>query len=161
FLRPTDGGEAIRVGDGEALEISADGKRALINTSKSPLTFALVPTGAGSAQTLSLPGREIRAVHFLPASDELLFATPTAGGPLESLAAKPGAPGGGHLSTGDLWLGPISPDGKCAVIESQEGGAQLLDLDGSGARRPLSGFDGDLDLPLGFSRDGKALFLER
>jgi hypothetical protein len=58
FIRPTDGGPAIRLGDGIATDVSSDGKWVLTVTATSPPGLALLPTGVGTAKTIPTPGLE-------------------------------------------------------------------------------------------------------
>ena len=56
FIRPTEGGPAIRLGDGIATDLSPDGKWVLTLAPTSPPGLVLLPTGAGPAKSIRPPG---------------------------------------------------------------------------------------------------------
>jgi Tol biopolymer transport system component len=171
FIWKVGATEAIRLGDGSALSLSPDGKWVLSVTGR-PKRLVLLPTGAGVARPIDLPGLTIsrREIPFagknvfsgriLPDGRTLLIA-----------ASEPDKPTG-------LWILPVeggkprlvspeeapgglaaSPDGKRLALHMGGGQGFILPLDG-GPRAPLQGLEpGDrLDQ---WSGDGRYLYVSR
>ncbi len=61
YVRKTDGSPAIRLGDGDPLGFSPDGRWLVANLPATTDTLALLPLGAGETRTL-----KSEKVHFLP-----------------------------------------------------------------------------------------------
>lgn len=159
FLRPTDGGDAVPLGNGSGLELSRDGKWVLALAAHSSGKYVLLPTGAGSEQAISCPGLDYIYAELFPSGRALLVRGRLQGGAPEVFRQAIGSKQVQILSKDDLRLGPISPDGRYAMVR---GGAtwRLLALDGSGKERPLAGL-GPGDGPLRFDRDGRSLYVAR
>ncbi len=66
FIRSTDGGPAIRLGDGIATDLSSDGKWVLTLAPTSPTGVVLLPTGAGPAKSIPTPGLNPVLAFILP-----------------------------------------------------------------------------------------------
>jgi hypothetical protein len=162
FLRKSDKSPVVRLGEGNALSLSPDGKWALsiIPSPNSPLM--LLPTGTGEHRQIAHAGiNSEQGATWLPDSKSVLFAGSEPGHDirvyLQSLdGAKPRAitPEGvtvalpGFVVTNDgKWMAAIGPDRKCA----------LFPVDG-GAPRVLSGVATG-EFPLRFSPDDKFLYL--
>ena len=64
YLRGTDGSPAVRLGDGQALALSPDGRWAVVQTASTHLD--LIPTGAGSSRRLEPPGLTLLGARWLP-----------------------------------------------------------------------------------------------
>ena len=56
YLRPIDGGAAVRLGEGEGTGLTPDGKWALTMRTGKPLSVFLLPTGPGSPRPVPLEG---------------------------------------------------------------------------------------------------------
>ena len=86
YVRGTDGSPAVRLGEGQSMTLSPDGKWALALLDK--LTnphYLLYPTGAGQPRPLALGGLVPRGARFFPDSRRLLVVSGAAGrGPLRS-----------------------------------------------------------------------------
>jgi eukaryotic-like serine/threonine-protein kinase len=67
FIRGTDGSPAVRLGEGQGLSLSPDGKRvlALVHPTGDQ-GLVVYPTGPGEAKRLSLPGLLVRSAVWLP-----------------------------------------------------------------------------------------------
>jgi WD40 repeat protein len=160
-LRGMDGSEPIRLGGGEAEDLSPDGKWALVSRFWThPPELVLFPSGAGEPQVLPPTGLEnIFNARYFPSGDRLLivgnepghairaYVRDLSGGPLRPVV--PEGLGAGRCG--------VSPDGKWVVGAIRGGGADIYPVEG-GPSRPISG-----KLPqetaLGWSADGTSLFV--
>jgi len=160
YFRRPDGSEAVRLGDGDPLVLSPDGKWAVVRTLASQGTeLGLLPTGPGEARRLPSHGVKAEWVVFLGPSRLLLGGA----GPdkvfryyeqdLRSGALRPWQPQAGRpeaycLVAHDLSrvaLGPINE--KLQLLTPQ--GALL---------REIPGISED-EIPLQWSADGKEIFV--
>jgi WD40-like Beta Propeller Repeat len=167
YLRRTDGSPAVRLGEGQALALSPDGKWALAwRTSSSQLV--LLPTGVGEAQTLSVPAMtSVAWGTWFPDSRRVLFAAETNGrfriyvrelgggetrpiGPPEF--TLPSSLGAAEAATG------VSPDGRTLVAAGHDG-VVLLAVESGQLRQCPGGERGDQ--PVRWSADGRSLFVLR
>ena len=150
----------MRLGEGNALAISPDGKWVLTTLLRStPSQIVLLPTGAGEPKTFPKDSIEHAIADFgafLPDGKRILFIGQEPGRPprvfiqdLAGGAAKPVTPEGTLARL-------LSADGKSLATETPEGLA-LTPLEG-GPSSPIPGTSPD-DRPLGFTSDGKFLFL--
>ena len=163
YLRRTDGSPAIRIGEGLARKLSADGKWILAVQDKPSRHLALLPTGAGEVRVI--PGTEIAgnfAHALLRDGSGVVFTGGEPGKPqrmyrvdFQSGARKPVTPEGvvGNFAT-------TSPDGKWVASNSAEEGVTVYPLDG-GEPRNYPGFPGSTrrPFPLNFTSDSKQLFV--
>ena len=115
FMRDTDGSPPVRIGEGDALAISPDGKWAITKPPKGG-QLKMVPTGAGETRQITHDAITYDAVRWLPDGKKLLASGIEAGhGARDYLIdstsgdAKPVTPegvAGVH----------ISPDGKSVAV---------------------------------------------
>jgi Tol biopolymer transport system component len=172
FLWKVGAASAIRLGDGYGKSLSPDGKWVLSLVTGPPKKLVLLPTGAGAARTIELPGltiargeipfagKNVLSGEILPDGHTLLVA-----------ASEPGKPTG-------LWILPLeggkprlvlreeatgglaaSPDGKKLALHMGGGKGFILPLDG-GPRTPLEGLEAGDRLDQ-WSGDGRYLFASR
>jgi dipeptidyl aminopeptidase/acylaminoacyl peptidase len=160
-VRGTDGSPVIRLGEGEALAISPDGRWALatLPAPESPLT--LLPTGTGRPRTIAVQGVHVLSACWLPEAGRVLCVGRARGGaacayllhlnreiferlPLEGADRPNGV--------------AVAPDGTRAVLSFSDGASALLPLDG-GAPRPGPDLRAG-DRVEAFSADGEWLFVE-
>jgi predicted Ser/Thr protein kinase len=134
YLRDTDGSPAVRLGDGQGLALSRDGKWVIAKRNGS---LVLLPTGPGATKVIPAPGLEIELAGWLPGGNRIFFLGAAQGRPrrmyvqaLEGGAPRPITPEG-------FIGGTASPDGKF-VLARHEGKAYLFPIDG-GEPRPLPG----------------------
>lgn len=133
YLRPTNGGPAVHLGEGAVPALSPDQKWVLSGRHRPEPMLTLLPTGAGSARNLPLKG--LAAFHrmmWLPDGKRfLLFASEKGQGPkvyLQSLTDRQLVPIHGpspELEAG----GKVSPDGRWVSVCGAGGCAMLLDLE--------------------------------
>ncbi len=161
YLRHTDGSPAIRLGDGDALALSPDGKWAL---SRAAAT-TLLPTGAGKPRPIAAPGVDFDGgATFSPDGRRLLLSGKTKGGALRVYAmdAEGGEP---HPVTPEGIYLPynvhsVSPDGKFVVAQNRlERTWSLYPLEkGALPGKPIPGLVAT-DKPIRWGADGRSLFV--
>ncbi len=102
FIRRTDGSPAVRLGEGQALSLSPDGKRVLaILHPTSGQQLVIYPTGPGEPKFLSYPNLRVQSAVWLPDGRRFLMT-----------AAEPGRDSRAYL--GDSEGGaprPLTPEG--------------------------------------------------
>ena len=115
YVRRTDGSPAVKLGDGDVLDLSPDGKWVLVRQ-EGARELALVPAGTGDA--VKLPAAAVEHIDngvFLEDGRRILFfgaetaATGTGAFYMQEIpAGKPQKVAAGYGFTGR----PVSPDGK-------------------------------------------------
>ncbi|MEO8191254.1 MAG: protein kinase [Acidobacteriota bacterium] len=160
YLRRLDGSAPVRLGEGQALAISPDGKWILTFLLRStPPSIVLLPTGAGEPRTFPRDSIDHSSNFgaFLPDGRSILFNGNQPGRParvfvqdLQGGAARP-------VSAEGVTARLLSPDGKSLVIGTQETGFSVTPLEG-GPGRPIPGLLA-ADRPLRWTPDGRFLFV--
>jgi eukaryotic-like serine/threonine-protein kinase len=161
YLRQTDGSPAVRLAEGRAFALSADGRWVLSTTSDAAGKLVVLPTRAGEPQMLA--GKPMNYVgarwfpdgkHFLFSGNEpdhgvRLYVQDLAGGKPVAISPE-GTYGLAYL---------ISPDGKeiAAVGPDQKG---YLYPVGGGDPRPIPSLAAG-ELPVAWSSDGRSIFVYR
>jgi eukaryotic-like serine/threonine-protein kinase len=158
-LRGTDGSPVVRLGDGNALDISSDGKWALAWIPTEPNRLVVYPTGAGRARVVA-NGSAItyESGQFFPGGDRVLFCGHENGRGvrcyvqgIEEAKPRPVSPEG----TSD---GFVSPDGRQILVQSARG-LEILPAEG-GESRVVPGAAAD-DAVIRWSPDGRSVFVGR
>jgi eukaryotic-like serine/threonine-protein kinase len=131
YIRKTDGSAAIRLGDGNAQDLSPDGKWVIAASFSSPDRFTLLPTGPGEARSIPLAGvrfdgstsalwtadgRGIVFVGIEPGRRTRTYLVATDG--------KPPTPITPEGVVGTL----MSPDGQRLVVRAADGRPGLFDV---------------------------------
>jgi WD40 repeat protein len=158
YLRDTDGGDAIRLGEGRALTLSPDGKLALALRGTPP-RLVLLPTGPGEEKPLPSSGLvEYYSAAWFPDGRRILLVA--AGSDLQPRCYIQDVDGGAARAIDDetVQSALVSPDGKLLAVGA-DGDFQLRPPDG-GEPRPIRGpLLGDELIQ--WSSDGRFLFLRR
>jgi Tol biopolymer transport system component len=162
YLRSMDGAPAVRLGEGQAVALSLDGRWVLSQPSDFAETFTLFPTGPGQPTTLEHKGiTSPKSGRFLPDGKHVVF---------------PGRSGKGasHLYVQDLEGGPpraftpdgmpfayfvVSPDGRSVAALGPDSKLAIYPVDG-GAARPLAGAEARQGV-VNWSADGGSLYVYR
>ena len=158
YLRSLAGGLPLRLGEGRAMSLSADGTRALVRIDDGGAHLAVIPVGPGRSETLPR-GRlvGIRWAAFAGATriailgteagakSDTLFVQDLSGGDPRPLALA------GLRISGDA----MSPDGR-SLAARQNGKTVIVALEG-GPARELRGLDDHA--PVGWTTDGASLFV--
>jgi eukaryotic-like serine/threonine-protein kinase len=128
FLRKTDGSPAIRLGTGEGLALSADGRWVIAQKQDPPSQLVLLPTGAGAARALTKDDITHTAAAFLPDGKRFVF-----------VGFKPGRPPRTWVQAidgGDPT--PVTAEGTTGITITPDGTQLLMrGPDGSRALTPL------------------------
>lgn len=144
YLRGTDGAGAVRLGDGRALDLSPDGRWALVMPARHPDHLLLMPTGPGETRTLHDPRLAAhRWGRFMPHGESVLFAAEEKGGGLGLFEQRlDGSPARRIVADfpATVASGVVSPDGRFVVSRCPDEPC-LQPLDG-GAPRPLPALKG-------------------
>src|SRR5262249_44127875 len=161
FLRKLDGSAPTRLGEGEGLALSPDGKWVLTAAVRaSPLELVLLPTGAGQPKPLkkSSVTPENSPAFFSPDGRKVIFIGTAAGRPrriyeqdLEGGDPRPISP------EGVIGCCP-SPDGKRLVASAEASEQPSILTLADGTVRPLGGSERG-DRSLEWSTDGGSLFV--
>ena len=166
YLRPTDGSPAVRLGDGQGLALSPDGKWVVALTSDSS-RLMVMPTGPGAVNDLTRRGFSyavrvlgilVSWASWLPDSRHVIFNAVANDGPtrlfVQGFEGDPrpvGPPG--------LLGQVISPDGRAIVAAPAGGPAMVYPLDG-GNPVACKGLEKD-EVAIQWSADGRSLLCRR
>jgi serine/threonine protein kinase/Tol biopolymer transport system component len=162
FLRKSDRSPVVRLGEGNALAISPDGRWALAMMPVAGSPFILLPTGTGEHRELATSGiGPEQASAWFPDSRRFLFAGSEAGHGLrlfvQDLDGGKPRPIGPEGVTAALPGFAISPDGKRVAAVGHDHKGILVPVDG-GAVQPLPGLV-EGEFPLRFSPDGRFVYV--
>jgi Tol biopolymer transport system component len=159
FLRPTDGSDAVRLGEGRALALSPDGKWALVARPSPRPHLVLLPTGLGQAQALPRGGEQIhvyRVATFFPDGRRILFNAHGDGGSRGLLSYIQDLDGGPPKRFDPGLMVVVSPDGR-ELAGWGEKAVAIFPADGNGPSRPIKAAGGD-ETYIQWSADGNAIF---
>jgi len=118
YLRNLDGSPAVRLGDGEAVALSPDGKSVLVGFPGAADRLVLLPTGTGEPKTIALTGFEaLNFAAWLPDGKELLFGGQEVGKKgriyrLEAAGGRPRPISPEGIRVPYFVTGAVSPDGR-------------------------------------------------
>jgi len=161
YLRQTDGSPAVRLAEGRAFALSADGRWVLSTTSDVDGPLVVLPTRAGEAQLL--PGKPMNYVdaRWFPDGKHFLFSANEPGHGVrlyvqDRMGAKP-VPISPEGTYGLAYL--ISPDGRevAAVGPDQKG---YLYPAAGGDPRPIPSLAAG-ELPVAWTSDGRSMYVYR
>ena len=162
YLRRLDGSAAVRLGEGNPVAVSPDGKWVLTNqVQTTPSTLVLLPTGAGQPKAFPKDSIDrsgsVAFAAFLPDGKRIVFNGQEPGKPrrvfmqaVDGGAATPITPEG---VVGSL----LSPDGKLLLTHGGEA-FTISPLEGGSSPDPARGLE-PTDQPLRWAADGHSLFL--
>ena len=164
YMRATDGSPAVRLGDGDGVAISPDGKRVLAIGREKKGGLVLLPTGAGQTVTLDAAGlSDFAWGAWLPDGRSVVFtgidskkvsriyvqAVPD-GKP------RPISPEGASIP---YLTSPVSPDGKYVLGVAGEK-RMLYPTDGVEQPRALPGLSAE-DFPIQWSSNSRSIYCFR
>ncbi len=157
FLRPLDGRPAMRLGEGTAQDLSADGDWAAAIAPDRADGLRLFPIGPGVRRDLPMPGYLPVEARFRHGRAELLVLAHAADGArrLLRLPLAGGAPV--VVLEREVTGYAPSPDGRTVATVDSTGQLTLVELDSRGKRslgRLTAG-----EQPVGWTADGRGLLL--
>ena len=140
YLRTTDGGPAVRLGEGRALALSPDGRWAATVPDVGAPYLDLLPTGAGQPRRLEVPGMMVRSARWLPQGDQIVASVDQKkGAPALAVVSLSGVPPRVITPAGSVrrsWA--VAPDGRAVAVTFRTAEARIYPLDG-GEPRPIPG----------------------
>jgi serine/threonine protein kinase/Tol biopolymer transport system component len=141
YLRSTSGSGAVRLGPGLPLEISPDGKWALVlGSSRAPSQLMLLPTGAGQTRPLTHEGIHHQGAAWTPDGKRMVFVGNEPGHQIryyvQSLDGAPPRAITPENVSFNFWVDPVvvSPDGRLVAAAGLGGKIVLYPLDGGAPR---------------------------
>jgi Tol biopolymer transport system component len=160
YSRRLDGSPPVRLGDGNPLSISPDGKWALsLSGNASVRGILLLPTGAGEARPIPAGGLSVQNVCWLPDAKRILITASEEGRGsrlyvLDGPDAKPRAISPtGYRATSRA----VSPDARLVTVIGPDKKPYLYPIAG-GEPQPIAGIQED-EIPVGWTSDGKSLYV--
>ncbi|HEY3122532.1 MAG TPA: protein kinase, partial [Thermoanaerobaculia bacterium] len=162
YLRPTEGSDPVRLGEGKALALSPDEKWALAMQSSPAPHLVLLPTGTGEPRDLPPGGKfTYHWATWFPDSSRILFAAEERGGVRRSYIQD--LVGGLPRPFGEAGMRAtlVSPDGTQIALSGLEGDHYLCPADDGGTAsscRPIAGMEPG-EFPVQWSADGGSLFV--
>ena len=161
YLRKTAEDSAVRLGDGESVTLSPDGKWVLALTMASPAQLILMPSGAGDAQQITHDKLYHSWARWLPDSQGIVFTAKEESHGARiylqrsiSGQATPVSPEGI-----DPLVIALAPDASQAAGIGPDGMAYLYSLTG-GPTKTVPGFLSG-EQPIEWSANGKSLYVYR
>jgi dipeptidyl aminopeptidase/acylaminoacyl peptidase len=158
YLRPTSGGEAVRLGEGFALALSPDATWALTMEAGTPPRLILLPAGVGQPKSLPVAGFETYYfARWLPDGKRIFFNANPPGRAIRChvLDLAGGAPRPAGPEGASCWAS--SPDGKRLALTAADGSLSLVAVDDGAPVRPVPGWPAGAT-PIQWSADGASLF---
>jgi Tol biopolymer transport system component len=140
YLRGTDGSAAVRLGPGFPLEISPDGKWAMVlGSTRAPSQLMLLPTGTGEARPLTHDGIHHQGAAWTPDGKRIVFVGNEPGHRIryysESIdGGPPRAITPENVSFNYFDPVAISPDGSSVAVAGLGGKIVLYPLDDGAPR---------------------------
>jgi Tol biopolymer transport system component len=167
YLRKTDGSAAVRLGEGQAMALSPDGKWALCMLRTEPPQLVAYPTGPGESKKIpNIKISDYSQAVWLPDGKRIVFSgVETGHGPrcyeqeVDGERLRAITPEGTVLPTSQP-RSCLSADGRSLAAMGPDHLFRLYPLDGSGASRPIPGIR-PWETPLRWSADGETVYVAR
>ena len=159
YLRKLDGSTAVRLGEGNALGFSPDGRWALSIKKLENGQFTLLPTGAGEPKELAKSGIAINSATPFPDGRRILISgnEPGHGSRLFVQDISGGEPRAFSPEGVSFIFPTLSPDGKSVLATGPDRRLAIYPIE-PGEPRPLLGQEPE-DVPLRWTPDGSAIFV--
>jgi Tol biopolymer transport system component len=160
YLRKTDGSPAVRLGEGNAQDLSPDGEWALaIFHPASDAQLALYPTGAGEPKLFSKEGLSVYNANFMPDGKQIALVAQEPGH--QPRIYLRGIDGGKPRAISPEGYGSIlvDPAGRWVAARGPDRKHVLIPISG-GEPTPVPGMDSD-DVRSQVSPDGRYFYVRR
>jgi eukaryotic-like serine/threonine-protein kinase len=157
FLRNMDGSPAVRLGDGDPEDLSADGKWAISALPTDPKQLELLPTGAGEPRQLTHSKISYSAARFL--ADGRVVANGNEPGHAERAYLIDQNGNETPVTSEGIVAAGASNDGKRLLIRTGPDSVQIMPLAG-GPSQPVPQLQKG-DYPTNFTPDDTALIVVR
>jgi DNA-binding winged helix-turn-helix (wHTH) protein/Tol biopolymer transport system component len=151
-------GSTTRLGEGLAMAISPDGRRALVLDADKRTRLRLLPIGPGQAQDIPETGVEYQWARFYPAGDRLIALGNEKDKPLRLYVVTlegTVTPLTASLTTRNV---AVSPDGKRVAALTSKGLFLYAAMPGSGEPQRIP--SDELLAPVTWSADARTLFVQ-
>ncbi|HKC83534.1 MAG TPA: hypothetical protein VKD46_06010, partial [bacterium] len=161
YLRRLDGSAAVRIGEGDAMGFSPDGRWVLSLRDEKSGQFTLLPTGAGEPKQLTKTGINCQAATWFPDGRRILISgnEPGHGSRLFVQDIADGKPRAITPEGVSFLFHVVSPDGKSVVATGTDRRIAIYPTE-PGNPRAAPGFEPD-DVPLRWTADGASIFVYR
>jgi Tol biopolymer transport system component/tRNA A-37 threonylcarbamoyl transferase component Bud32 len=140
YVRKLDGSPAVRLGEGSAVALSADGKWALCTTADTPSQFVLLPTGVGQGKPVTHDAINHVWARWMPDGKSFVFSGTETGHGVRLYVQD--LNGGIARAISPEGIGPtafdVSPDGKLVAAEGADMKSYFYPTEG-GEGRPIPG----------------------
>ncbi len=159
YLRKMDASTSVRLGEGNPLDLSSDGKSVLAAVFTNPPRLMIYPTGAGEARNISFKGFEsYETGQFFHGDERILLCGVRSGEGRRCYVAETKGGNPGPVTPEGTWDGKISPDER-SVVAFGSGNHRIYPV-GGGPVRAVPGLTPD-DNVSGWSADGRSLIVSR
>jgi serine/threonine protein kinase len=159
-MRALNGSPPIRLGEGYGGHFSPDGKWALSFLSGPPPKITILPTAAGEARAVPIPGIErviTNHLGFFPDGKRIWFSGAESGHPNRTYVQDINGGNPRPVTPEGVFADAVSPDGRFLLGPDPDGRLALFPVDG-GAARAVPGLDpGQLFVQWG--EDGRSLYV--
>jgi Tol biopolymer transport system component len=164
YLRSMDGSAAVRLGEGQALALSPDGRWVLSKPGGSTETFALLPTGPGQQRSIEHKGIMGGSGRFFPDGRRVVFLGRSGKAGLRLYVQnvdggkpRPISREGMRTAFETVSSMAVSPDGRFVAAPGPDWKIAIYPVDG-GASRPVADAETGEGVIL-WSGDGKSLYV--
>ncbi len=159
-LRQTDGSPVVRLGEGNAADLSNDGKWALASVPTTPPQLLLYPTGAGEPRKLERGGLvSYESAQFFPDGKRVLACGHEDGKSVRCYVQDVAGGKPRPVTPEGTSQGFVAPDGRLILVKASGGALLLYPVDG-GEPRKVAGATPD-DSVIRWSADGRFLLVSR
>ena len=155
YIRKTDGSAAVRLGDGDSISMSRDGKWVLATTLAEGGSLVLLPTGAGEPRTIKTGNLQNTFAVFLPDGKHILVFSPELRAYLQELDGDTPRP----VTPAGVDAGPavFTADGKYLLGQDEQHKWALYPIMG-GQPLPLPKWTTG-DVPINHTTDNHSFFV--
>jgi hypothetical protein len=161
YLRGTDGSVPVKLGEGEANDLSRDGKWVLLSAPFGPGSrLSRIPAEAGEAIPISIPGITVFGGGFTVDGKRLILGGREPGHGVRAYIAELDGKSLFAFTPENVSApAALSPDGKRLVLVGPGGKPMICAFDGREARELPDTEKGEV--PVQWSADGRSIYLRR